>query len=352
LRKECLDIKEMISCCYRSYYKMAITPSRGGDAIVATCWNNIFRRENTVIIKENMKNAWNSREFRFQRKLISQGDWSCCKGANCACDPFGRESKFLNAPDVKDAIAAKKESLAYGPKLIVIIPSHGCNCDCYSCFQARIKNKRIKYSLRDDLLKEIEETIVPSAEYVIISGGEPFFIERSRGFIDWIAAHYPDKHVAINTNGSLLHEYGLDRIMKNDFFLTISLYGMNADTYREVTKRDYFDIVFRNLRTLIEHRYKKMKVSFLLTDTSSGDAEKFCEFIAGIDGLNGLVRNNWYDGVKFWGLMRRLEEKYSGVSSRLRFEYQSESLLKVICRKWYNPVHSLRYLVEANVNEM
>jgi len=324
---------------------MAITPSRAGDAIAATCWNNIFRRENRVVIKENIKNAWNSREFRFQRKLISQGDWSCCKGANCACDPFGRESKFLGAPEVKSAIAGKKESLDYGPKLIVIIPSHDCNCDCHSCFQARIKSNRNKYSLRDGLLREIEATIIASAEYVIVSGGEPFFAEQSRGFIDRIVSGYPGKHVAVNTNGSLLHEYGLDRIMKNNLFLTISLYGMNADTCRAVTQRDYFDIVLRNLQTLIDRRYQNIKVSFLVTEKSCGDAEKFCEFIAGVGWLNGLVRNNWYEGDRFWGLMRRLEEKHADISSRLRFEYQSEPLLKVICRKWYNPVYSLRYLL-------
>lgn len=343
--------KERIACCYRSYYKMTIAPTKEGNAVVTTCWNNIFRPEDRVIIKENIKDAWNSKEFRFQRKLISRGDWGFCKGASCAFDPFRREDKFLDYSEVKNAIAAKKDSLEYGPKLIAIIPSHGCNCDCYSCFQAPMKNNRIKYSLKDNLLKEIEETIIPSAENVIISGGEPFFTQQSRSFISWIVSNHPDKHVAINTNGSLLHEYGLDKIMGSNFFLTIAVYGMNANTYQTVTKRNIFDIVFRNIRTLIDCRYKRMQVAFLLTEKSSHDTEKFCEFIAGNEGMNGLVRNNWYEGTKFWGLMHRLEEKYADISFRLKFEYQNEAPFKVICRRLYNPIHSFKYLVQNSYND-
>ena len=169
--KEWIKDKNKVARCYRSFYKMTISPSKEGNAVVATCWNNIFRPENRVIVKENIKDAWNSKELRFQRKLISRGDWGFCKLASCACDPFRREDQFLADPEVKNAIVTKKDSLEYGPKLIAIIPSHGCNCDCNSCFQVLIRNKRIKYSLKDSLLKEVKETIIPSAKNVIISGG-------------------------------------------------------------------------------------------------------------------------------------------------------------------------------------
>ena len=334
------------ACCFRPYFKMTIAPSREGDAVVATCWNNIFRPENRVIVRENIKEAWNSREFRFQRKLISRGGWDFCRGANCACDPFRREDQFLGSADVKDAITAKKDSLEYGPKLIAIIPSHGCNCDCDSCFQVLIRKRRMAYSLKEALLKEIKKSIIPSCRNVIISGGEPFFVRQTRDFIDWMASNHPDKRVAVNTNGSLLHEYGLDRILKNNFFLTISVYGMCEDTYLAVTKRNNFGIVFHNIQALIDRRHKKMQVAFLLTAKTACDTEKFCEFIAGNDGLNGLVRNNCYEGAKFWGLMRRLQAKHADISFRLKFEYQNEPLSKVICRRWYNPVYSLKYLME------
>ena len=346
MAKECLQDRERLACCYRSFYRMTITPSREGDAIIAPCWNNMFHPENKVIVKENIKGAWNSSKFRFQRRLISRGDWSSCKGACCVIDPFCHYGdKFLDDLDVKSAIAGKKEELVYDPKLLAIIPSHACNFDCYSCYHVFKKNCRRKYRLKDNLLKEIEETLIPSAENVLISGGEPFFAQESREFIDRLVLNHPHKQIAINTNGSLIHEYGLDKIIGSNLHLTITVYGMEAKTYEAVTKRNNRDIVFRNIEELIARRYKRMQLIFLVSERSFNDSEKFCEFIAGNEGLNGIVRNNWYEGSKFWGLMNRLEEKYASISSRLKFQYQNASLPRAIYRRLYNPMHSLRYLL-------
>jgi sulfatase maturation enzyme AslB (radical SAM superfamily) len=346
LRKESLGCKGRLACCYRSFFRMTITPSRDGNAIVAPCWNNMFYPENKVVVKENIKGAWNSKQFTFQRKLISSGDWSFCKGASCVFDPFHREAKFLDDPDVKDAIALKKHALAYTPKVIVINPSHACNCECYFCFYVFMKHNRMKYRLKGHLLKEIEETLIPSAEAVIISGGEPFFAQESRALIDRLAFNHPNKKISINTNGTLLHEYGLDKIIGHNLYLTITVYGMQARTYEAVTKRNNRDIVFRSIQELIDRRYKRMQLLFLVSEKSFNDSEEFCEFIAGNEGLKGIVRNNRYEGARFWGLMRRLEEKYSSISSRLKFEYQNVSLPRIISRRLYNPIHSFRYLLQ------
>ncbi|MFA4993165.1 MAG: hypothetical protein WC571_04270, partial [Candidatus Omnitrophota bacterium] len=173
--------KERIERCYRSFYKIMIIPSKNGDGIITTCGDNMFRTENKVIVREGIKSAWNSPQFKFQRRLISRGDWSFCRGACCVFDPFRREDKFLDNLDVKSALADKKDSLDYGPKTISIISSHACNNDCYSCYHVFKKNDREQYRLKDSLIKEIEETLIPSAENVIISGGEPFFAKESIG---------------------------------------------------------------------------------------------------------------------------------------------------------------------------
>ncbi len=346
MRKECDDAHKKLACCYRSYFRMTITPSRDGDAIVAPCWNNMFYPENKAVVKENIKGAWNSRQFRFQRKLISRSDWSFCKGASCVFDPFHREAKFLDDPDCKEAIALKKDVLAYTPKIIVINPSHACNCDCYFCFYVFMKQDRGKYRLKGDLLKEIEETLIPSAEIVSISGGEPFFAQESRAFIDRLIMNHPNKKISVNTNGTLLRDYGLDKIIENNLFLTITVYGMQDRTHEAVTKRNNRAIVFSAIQELIDRRYKRMQLLFLVSERSFNDSERFCEFIAGNEGLKGIVRNNRYEGERFWGLMRRLQEKYVGLASRLKFEYQDVSLPRIISRRLYNPIHSFRYLLQ------
>jgi len=346
LCRECAYDKEKPARCYRSFYSMTITPAGAGYALATTCWNNMFYPENKVIVREDIKSAWNSPQFKFQRRLILKGDWSFCKGACCIIEPFFHyENKLLENPDVKSAITDKKEVLPYGPKVIVVSPSHACNNECYCCYYVFMKNRREQYRLKDSLIKEIEETLIPSAENVIISGGEPFFAKESIGLINRIVSNHPDKKIAVNTNGTLLHEYGLDKIIRNNIFLTITVYGMEAKTYEAVTKRNSRDIVFGNIQGLIERGYEKMQVIFLLSERSVKDSDKFCEFIARNDSLKGIVRNNWYEGAKYWELMRKLEEKYTGISSRLKFQYQNVSLPRAICRRLYNPIHTLRYLL-------
>ena len=346
MNKKWVKGKESLERCYRCYFRMTVTPASNGDAVVATCGDNRFRPENKVTVKKNIFGAWNSTQFKFQRKLISKGDWSFCQGSSCVYDPFRREDKLLEDFDVKDGIAGKKEKLAYGPKIIVIIPSHACNNDCYCCYHIYKKNYSSKYRLKEQLLNEIEETIIPSADYVMISGGEPFFEPRNRELIGRISSKYQNKRISIITNGTLMHEYGLDKIVRDNLFLTITVYGMEARTYEAVTRKNNCDTVFRNIQHLIDRRYERMQIVFLVTARSFNEVGKFCEFVAKNDFLKGIVRNNRYEGRRHWELMRGLEEKYASISYRLKFEYQNAALPKSIRRKLCSPMHSFRYLLQ------
>jgi hypothetical protein len=89
-----------------------------------------------------------------------------------------------------------------------------------------------------------------------------------------------------------------------------------------------------------------MQVIFLLSERSVKDSDKFCEFIARNDSLKGIVRGNKFEAGKYRRLIHKLEEKYTGISSRLKFQYQNESLPRAICRRLYNPIHTLRYLLK------
>jgi len=307
----------------------------------------MFRAENRMLIKGRIQDAWNSPQFGFQRKLAARNDWSFCKGARCFFDPYFDESFLLKRPLIKSAIAEGKVTLDYLPPVVSIIPSYSCNNNCYMCCYASQRDRGKEYKLSDDILQEIEDDIIPAAEFVTISGGEPFFSERTRKFIERIMSARPKKKLLINTNGVLLHDFGLEKIVGTDTSLNITVYGMEEVSYESVTAKDNRAIVFKNVQKLLELGYQNMCLIFMVTSKNYKESEEFCAFIAKNKDIKGIIRNNCFEAAKYWGLMRQLEEKYCGIASKLKFIYQGESLINSISRRLYGPFFSLRYLRQS-----
>lgn len=332
-----------LNYCYRSFYRLRISPAAGGRAFLATCCNNMFRAQNHIVISRGIKDAWNSPQFMLQRQLILKNDWSFCKGSSCFFYPYFDESQLLNRPLIKSAISRKQIRLEYLPQAVNIIPSYSCNNNCYMCYHVSQRDKR-EYKLSDGLLSEIEEDIIPAAEFVTISGGEPFFSVRTREFIERVILAHPAKKLLVNTNGVLLHEYGLEKIVATNIFLNITVYGMEDAGYEAVTGKRHRGAIFRNIENLLDLGYRNMRLLFIVTSRNYKDSDKFCAFVEKHGEIKGIMRNNCFEAGKYWGLMRGLEEKYRNIAPRLKFIYQSESLLNSISRRIYDPLLFMRYL--------
>jgi MoaA/NifB/PqqE/SkfB family radical SAM enzyme len=246
---------------------------------------------------------------------------------------------------IKGALSEGRRALEYLPQAVNIIPSYSCNNNCYMCYHVSQRDRQKEYKLSDAILKEIEEEIVPAAEFVTISGGEPLFSERTRAFIERVMSAHPGKKLMINTNGILLHEYGIEKIIKADIYLNITLYGMEQASYKSVTASGKCGIIFENIQKLLDLRYRNIRLIFIITAKNYKDSDKFCAFVEKNQGLKGTLRNNCFEGIRFWPLMKQLESKYSHIASRLKFIYQSESLFNSITRRLYSPVLSLKYLL-------
>jgi len=330
--------------CYKSYYEMWIYPVRDGRAVSFTCCSNTFRPENKLIIEQNIKDTWNSSQFQFQRKLMSKQDWSFCKGASCCFELTFLERLCISTHSVRNAIALRKTKLDYFARKITITPSFVCNNNCYFCYQALERKKRINHQLRDNLIKEIKEDIIPIVDYVSFSGGEPFFSALGRELIDWAMCNYPEKKYYIVTNGTLLHQFGLKKIMQHNAYLSISFYGMSKKTYYEVTGTDNFDAMYNNVTDLIKAGYKLMRFNYIVSRKSVGDMEDFCKFFEKHKDITGTVTNNFFEGTRYHKTMKRFEKRFSHLSPRLKFRYRSETILERVVRRFYNPLHSLRYI--------
>ena len=305
--------------CRRCYYSFWVHPAGREKAVVNTCRWHTAHKENNAVVSGGLARVWNDRRFRKQREAVKKLDWGFCRGASCVDRDY--MDVFAEDKDVCRALEQRETRLRYLPKTVHIAPSFLCNQKCRFCPQ-RIKNR--DYSLSASLIRELKEEIIPAAAVVAISGGEPFYSEEGRGLIDWICGKYPEKKLQIITNGTLLHEFGREKIIEKRIFIRISLYGMTPEVYRRATGTDNFTVLRENIDFMLAKNYERMEFLYLVTGETEADAEKFCGFISANPGISGIIQNNRFEGQRCWETMKRLEVKYKNITKGLKFEYRDE----------------------------
>ena len=332
--------------CFYSYYIMFIHPTREGKALVSTCSNNFFRYENRVIVDADISAAWNAPQFRFQRSLLLKGSWQACWGAECAYRPTTFDDHYIADPEVKEHIRSGKTRLAYLPKALYLVPTMVCNQSCYYCYCFR--GKRHKHcrtaQLREGLLREIEEILIPAADIVVLSGGEPFFSEVGVKLIRHIIEKYPRKKLYVFTNGVFLDAFGLETIMAHNFLLRVSLPGMSELSYMQVTGTRNYGRVRANIESLLRSGFQGMELTFVLSKESFREIDDFCRFVELNPGIrHALVEPNYFESRRFHRHMSEYEKRYGHLSARIDFDYRNKDLSGRVLRALYNPLHTIAF---------
>ena len=332
--------------CYFCYYMMYIHPAQDGRAIVSTCCQHAFRRENRIVVGKGIAQTWNSSYFQFQRFLVSRQSRAMCWGADCAHAPAKIVEEAVAEKDVAEAISRKDLALQYPPRYLYLVPSVECNQQCYYCYcyNGNRKSSMRAFSIQESLMEEVRRDIIPGIDYVILSGGEPFFATESIRFMDWFLEAYPQKKLLVFTNGTFLDRFGIERLMKPTIKLRISLPAMREDVYRAVTGTDNFSRVMRNLREVLHWNAAHIILYFVLSRQSASDLDDFCSFVEQNPAIRaGLIQPNYYAGRSFHALMRKSQKRYAHIGNRLIFIYRNQDILQRGLRAFYNPVHTLRY---------
>ena len=331
--------------CYQPYYGMWIEPVGQGKVMVSTCCNNVFLKANRLMIRDHFKESWNALLFRRQREYISKNDWRFCDGAHCSPTPRQIQERVFKDPRVGQSIAHGRTYLDYPPQEIFIFPSFSCNNDCFCCYckQKMRCGTRNEYALTAEQSEEIKRDLFPGARSIVISGGEPFYSIEGKNMIDAALAVAPEARVDVFTNGTLLHTYGLDRVIAASLGLRISFYGMSERVYKDVTGTDGFMKMMGNVDYLLRQGYSNMRFLYLLSKRSDKDVRKFCSFVSKHKGIEGVVRNNISEGGRYRHLMLSLAEEFASDLPRLSFEYRSETAFYKMFRKVISPWFSFRY---------
>lgn len=132
-------------------------------------------------------------------------------------------------------------------KTIVLELNYCCNLKCVHCYVPDVDKKDSPFLSLKDAKRIFDEMELNGFDRVLFTGGEPLanpqFLDIyqeawNRGFI-----------ISIFTNATLIGEKEKKLLIdKQPDLLRISLFGGSIESYKEVTKADYFDMVLENIK--------------------------------------------------------------------------------------------------------
>jgi len=132
-----------------------------------------------------------------------------------------------------------------------------CNLRCTYCMPERgmtfaSKDKLLTYEELSTLVDYMGDLGV---DKVRITGGEPFVRAELINFLRTLSQKSFLKSIAITSNLTVIAPY-IDELKELGITkINVSLDALDRDRFKEITRRDEYDVVYRNLMTMIEQDF-------------------------------------------------------------------------------------------------
>lgn len=211
-------------------------------------------------------------------------------------------SQLLNALIYKTF--PKKSVLNYDPITLIIYPTDRCNYQCQFCpHHSKLVREKYPYfheptaDLTLENFKKILD-IFPKAIMLTLAGvGEPLLHPQLFEMADYAAKKH--MYLQLITNGSLLDDEKIERILNNPnfFSVSISLNAINSKEYANCFdgRQELFDKVISNIKKLVQRKKERkhaveIKVSFVIHKKNFFNSKDFIEFAQnlGVDTVEFL----------------------------------------------------------------
>ncbi len=200
-----------------------------------------------------------------------------------------------------------------------------CNLRCFYCMPA----EGVKYMPERELLswEEMARLVTLLSEMGIrkirITGGEPFVRNGLMEFLEEISK-IKSLEICITSNGVLLEKY-LPRLLRLGInSVNLSLDSLDKDRFKQITRRDDFDVVYGSLMALIEAKMK-VKLNAVVMDGKNDQdilslasfTEKHPVSVRFIEEMpfNGLGQNDSSLKWDFLKIIEHIKEKYPTLKS-------------------------------------
>jgi pyruvate-formate lyase-activating enzyme len=236
------------------------------DGIVRQCCTTWTVGSRGDAIRSGLAGVWNGEGYRAARRLMAADDGEGLCEAICprrhdrrfderhfTIEP-GSDRFVQNQKLVADDIRERREVARGMPLHLALCPSTYCNFDCVMCVHGRTPRR----DLPDHVFDELPE-LLPFLRALTLLGGEPFAHPRTWEILERAdRAHYPDLHIDVVTNASLLTSAALRRIEGAALgHVTVSLNAGTAETYARIQRGIAFDEVLANLDALLDFRARQ-----------------------------------------------------------------------------------------------
>ncbi len=152
-------------------------------------------------------------------------------------------------------IAERKTVLKSKMRVLYCAVTSYCNVKCIMC--SIINNK---WELPDKAVSNIIESM-PYLENVIWQGGEVFLYKNFTKLMDAAGKHKVNQKIV--TNGLLLNESVIDKLISYNVDFGISIDGLSKDVYEYIRVGGDFDVLINNLKLL-----KKCRSNFVNPKTN------------------------------------------------------------------------------------
>lgn len=330
--------------CFACFYMLFIRPTKRGDLDVSTCCTHIDKNANHCVVSSEVNQMWNASAFQYQRTLALRNDWSYCYGNKCM--PYRLYPDFNRhgqVDDVQKAITERNTVLSYKPKIVWLTTSYACNNACRFCYQKQCGQRRNEYTIRQELIDEIKQEFIPYATEIILTGGEPLMNDIE--MIDYIISKYPNIMLNIGTNGVLLDEFGIEKIMSHQIHLTISVYGFEESTYNKLTQSNHYVRFRSNIDQLLNSHYEDQIILdyIVLNEETWENLSDFFLFLRKYPLLNAIVRDDHWQGVGYQEkIVRLLEGEFQDVRQRVKLYFRGEKRMVRFFSKCYNKFYDMK----------
>jgi len=126
-----------------------------------------------------------------------------------------------------------------------------CNLNCVHCLSASSSLKSVYLSYKD-VTKILDECIEYGIFKIKLGGGEPLLYPYFWEIIEYIFNRNSNIRISFSTNGTLINQDIINKIIKYNCKISISLDG-TEHIHNAIRKQDIFGIVYKNIKKLINN---------------------------------------------------------------------------------------------------
>jgi MoaA/NifB/PqqE/SkfB family radical SAM enzyme len=270
------------------------------------------------------------------QKLNNYGHFEDVKELYCELNKYipDNDKKLKNVLLNEYEIAEGKIHLESFPRHIQLVMTLQCNLNCIMC-NDKHENIFISDKELDDLIK-----IMPYMQFLTLRGGEVFYDKRIGKILD--ETYKNNVKLTIITNGLLLDDIIIDKLMRIDGGIVISIDSPFKNTYESIRIGASFDILKKNLKKInIARKHNKSKLHFTMNMVIMRKNYEQIEpalYFAKEYGFNSVVlapvegkvegkNENFFQNQIDHLLLKKIEEKreyFDNIANRLQIKLENK----------------------------